>query len=526
MTAAGKEFVIAFLKNSLNRYEPYLKILTPFVEDVELQISTPAWNSVDSFHLTYTVNKSYPLEVKLPFRLRVQTSTVDNRIVYVKSSKPIFVFAADFQRDTGSYFLLYPVKTFGTEYIVGAFGNANSRNSELKSLLGCLAIHTDTEIRITPPVNQLLTFNKRTYKHDEEVVVTINRFQLAQIMGIDVTGSFVRSNKPIAVISGHEHVMVHGNSEIVSGHDMIMAQMPPVATLSNVYPVASTSNNDEELIRVFAVHDNTAFSIYSPGSVISQFIKDRTSYFEFYIAKNEGATVVADNPVQVIQISTSGDRFTGDPRMIVTLSLDSYVTEYMFVTTVDAAFPNAIYTHTVIIIVSESAKGKLYLDGKSIINIPHEGTPSSCGYANLEAIRINVDAGYHTLGCHLEDNEYCTVYLNGYFKNSQYGTAINRHLGVLGSSKSSSLQEMGGTDTGPMTTALFRVAAVDQKPSTASKITFYVSSFIECHLLCRQYNNCALVTFEKTQNTCKLFTMYAASSALAEEPGVVISIIA
>lgn len=432
MTAAGKEFVIAFLKNSLNTYEPYLKILTPFAEDVELQISTPAWNSVDSFHLTYTVNKSNTLEVKLPIKLRVQTSTVDNRIVYVKSSKPIFVFVADFQKNTGDYFLLYPAKTFGTEYIVGAFGDASSN---MASLLGCLAIHDDTEIRITPPINHTLTFNKRAYKHDEAVVVTINRFQLAQILGIDVTGSFVRSNKPIAVISGHEHVMIHGNSEIVSGHDMIMAQMPPVATLSNVYPVASTLNNDEELIRVFAVHDNTAFSIYRPGSVTSQFIKDRTSYFEFYMTKNEGATVVADKPVQVIQISTSGDRFTGDPRMIVTLSLDSYVTEYMFVTTLDAALPSAVYTYPITIIVSESAKGKLYLDGKSILDIPHEGTPSSCGYANLEAIRINVDAGYHTVVCHLEDNAYCTVYLNGYFKNSQYGTAINRHLGVLDSSK-------------------------------------------------------------------------------------------
>ncbi|CAC5397857.1 unnamed protein product [Mytilus coruscus] len=522
MTAAGKEFVIAFLKNFLNDYKPYLKILTPFEEEVELQISTPAWDSVDSFNLTYTVSKSNPLEIKLPIGLRVQTSTVDSRIVYVKSSKPIFVFAADFQKNTGAYFLLYPSKTFRTEYIVGAFGVASSN---LESLIGCFAIHNDTEIRITPPVNHALTFNNRTYEHDEVVVVTINRFQLAQIHGLDVTGSFVRSNKPIAVISGHEHVTVHGNREIVSGADMIMAQMPPVATLSNIYPVAATLNNDEELIRVFAVHDNTAFSIYRPGSVTSQNIEDRTSYFEFYITKNEGATIVADKPVQVIQISTSGDRLNGDPRMIVTLSLDNYVTEYMFVTTEDAALKFAVYTYTVIIIVSESAKGKLYLDGKSILDIPHEGIPSSCGYTNLEAVRINIDAGYHNLACHLEDNEYCTVYLNGYSKNSQYGTAVNRHLGVLDSSKNSSLNEMDVTETGPMTTALFRVAAVDKKPSTASKITFDVSSFIECHLLCRQYNNCALVTFMKTQNTCKLFTMYAASSALVEEPGVVISII-
>lgn len=104
MTAVGKEFVIAFLKNFLNNYKPYLKILTPFAEDVELQISTLAWNSVDSFHLTYTVNKSNPLEIQLHIGLRVQTSTVDNRIVYVKSSKAIFVFATDFQKN---YWVLF-----------------------------------------------------------------------------------------------------------------------------------------------------------------------------------------------------------------------------------------------------------------------------------------------------------------------------------------------------------------------------------------------------------------------------------
>ncbi|XP_063418919.1 uncharacterized protein LOC134701716 [Mytilus trossulus] len=91
--------------------------------------------------------------------------------------------------------------------------------------------------------------------------------------------------------------------------------------------------------------------------------------------------------------------------------------------------------------------------------------------------------------------------------------------------ESSSLQEMYGSEKGLMTTALFRVAAMDKKPSTASKITFFVSSFIECLLLCRRYNNCALVTFEKAPNTCKLFTMYATSSALVEEPGIVISVI-
>ncbi|CAG2225699.1 unnamed protein product [Mytilus edulis] len=146
------------------------------------------------------------------------------------------------------------------------------RHSELNTLwahsgllIGCFAIHNDTEIRITPPIDHALTFNNRTYKQDEVVVVTINRFQLEQIHGLDVTGSFVRNlNKPVAVIIGHEHVAVHGNREIAVGSDMLMAQMPPVATLSNVYPVAATLNNDEELIRVFAVHNNTAFSIYRP----------------------------------------------------------------------------------------------------------------------------------------------------------------------------------------------------------------------------------------------------------------------
>ena len=208
MTTAGTEFVVAFLKNHRFSNQPMLHMITPSELDVEVHIETPTWNSQESLHLTRSLNSSNNLEVKLPVDLRVQTSIVDNKVVLVTSTKPIFLFASDMQLNTGDYFIIYPLKTLGREYIVSGF-KSTEVNLDWKSVMGCIAVNADTTVNITVPTGQTLDYNGSIYQQGSTISVFLQMYQIVQVYGFDVTGSFIISDKPIAVFSGHE---LHINS--------------------------------------------------------------------------------------------------------------------------------------------------------------------------------------------------------------------------------------------------------------------------------------------------------------------------
>ena len=440
MTAAGTKFVFAHFNGRIRCvYHPILHVITPTNDNVEINIKTPIWNSTDSldnvYHLTSEKKK---LEIRLPLTLCIKGAYRNNKTVLVTATKPIFIFVSDIQPLTGEYFIIYPVQTLGTEYV--ASGYTSDDNASKWAIIGCISLYDETEVTVTVPTNQSFTYNNTQYPGGSQINVSLSKYRNVRINGFDVTGSFIKSNKPISVFSGHEFIWVPGptrsNGLQIDGKDKMMAQLPPISTMSTIYPIVSTLINDEEWVRVIALHDNTSFSIYNGNSNLLHFIELKGSFYEFSIPRASAATIVSEKPVNVVQYSASGTD-TGDPRMMITLSLDNYVSEYMFV--VPTKDVPKKFTQLLVIIATNSSLDRIFIDGTKLTESDNQSGRTSCHYANLLAVWLAVGEGTYHVRCNLIENEYCTVYIHGYSNNNQYGTEANRYIGSLDTVKVISL---------------------------------------------------------------------------------------
>lgn len=430
MTAAGTKFVFAHFNGRICDYHPILHIITPINDSVEISIQTPTWNSTDSldnvYHLTSEKKK---LDIRLPLTLCIEDAHQSSKTVLVNATKSIFVFVSDIQSLKGDYFIIYPVQTLGREYVASGY---TSDNNVHLAIIGCISLYNDTEVMVIVPTNQSFTYNKTSYPGGSQIRVSLSMYQNVRINGFDVTGSFIKSNKPISVFSGHEFIWVPGptrsNGLPTEGKDKMMAQLPPISTMSTIYPIVSTQINDEEWVRVIALHDNTSFSIYNETSNLLHSIELKGSFYEFSISRASAATIVSEKPVNVVQYSASGND-TGDPRMMITLSLDNYVSEYMFVVPTEDV-PHH-FSQLLVIIATNSSLDRIFIDGTKLTESGERSGQTSCHYANLLAVWLAVREGKHHVQCNLIENEYCTVYIHGYSNNNQYGTEANRYIGSL-----------------------------------------------------------------------------------------------
>lgn len=440
MTAAGTKFVFAHFNGRIRcEYHPVMHVITPINDSVEINIKTPIWNSTDSldnvYHLT---SEKKELEIRLPVTLCIKGANRNNKTVLVTATKPIFIFVSDIQKLVGEYFIIYPVQTLGTEYV--ASGYTSDDNASRWAIIGCIALYDDTEVTVVVPANQSFTYNNTSYPGGSQIHVSLKMYQNVRINGFDVTGSFIKSNNPISVFSGHEFIWVPGptrsNGLPVNGKDKMTAQLPPISTMSTIYPIVSTQINDEEWVRVIALHDNTSFSIYNENPSVLQLIEVKGSFYEFSIPRSSAATIVSEKPINVVQYSASGNNI-GDPRMMITLSLDNYISEYIFVV------PNndnpQHFTQLLVIIATNSSLDRIFIDGTKLTESDNRSGQTSCHYANLLAVWLAVGDGKYHVQCNLTENEYCTVYIHGYSNNNQYGTEANRYIGSLDTVKVISL---------------------------------------------------------------------------------------
>jgi len=447
----GTYFIVGFMQNETSidsRYGGlFLRLFISSTQNAEIKIVIPRSTAIYDT-LKFNLYKNKVLVYDLPTRLENRESEIILRKgVEIFSDVPVTVYAFNTQYLTGDSYSVIPVSHWGTEYISLNYPNDQYNLPDdpigpLDSLMllearknqfMIMAAYDSTEVTIIPKA--ITTAGKQINKSYK---ITLNKGDcyLVQSLGSqkgtsDLTGSIVRSNKPIGFLSGHVRTAIPQDIPRDSKNHLCEMLMPTDSWGRKFITVPFGVNEYGDLIRITSIKPNTNVIIQYGNSTKSAYLSEIGSFVDF-APVGTPAIITSDNPVQVGQymmhIDDPDDSPDYDPCFVVIPPLEQYVSNIIFET------PGNIVTisppsrgeqfagHAIAIIADAIALKTLTLDGQYVKNI---SAIESRQIGDYFWTRINLKPGTHLLTA---DSGSFSGIIFGYGRADAYAMVLGSSL--------------------------------------------------------------------------------------------------
>jgi hypothetical protein len=309
---------------------------------------------------------------------------VTNKGIHVVASAEVGITAfnhADFTTDS---YLALNTSVLGTDYIIVGYQNVHTGVPPLNGTqFAIVGVESNTVVGILPTV----TTGIRTGGVPYFIVLQPgDTYQLRNTNDApnDLSGTLVKSSKPIAVFGSHQNTVVPAlTNKWFQNH--LVEQLLPLNTWGNNFytaPLATRSGGDT--FRIMAGYDNT--TVLLNGAFLVNL--DRGKFHELLLAA--GSRITANQPIFVAQYANSGDFDTpinqnADPFMMTVQATRHWTTGYRICTP-----PNDFPTNYVNVIAPSGAIAGILRDG---VPIPGPFVPID---AFSSYARVLVTPGLHT----------------------------------------------------------------------------------------------------------------------------------
>ena len=422
LDSRGTEFWLAFMPNdhSGQNRDPSLIIYITAEEPTSGTVfATRRTGEIDPYPFTISVANEV-VRVNLPYgayELLGATANSANTgdcervmpcAVRVVADLPVSVYAASREVTTTDAWLTLPTDVLGTEYRVMSYPSDavvsnNTVNRAYPSQFVVIATEDSTDVIIDLSVDrtQLANGSQRTVRLNRGQVYLVQTYVTSQRRNDDLTGSRVRSTRPVAVISGHFRAQVPIISSSGS-RDMLVEQVPPIDTWGKsvmvVPPVPPAgavyaNNEDRPRLRVLATRDQTEVILngvsrttLQGGQVLDQ-------------ALTEPLHVTASQPILVAIIDRTAQRSggvsrIGDPSMLVVPPTEQFLPAYTCISIEPKPGQAATFNeHHLTLIAPMASEATLTVDGAPAGTLQPIPT-TSFGY-----VHVRVLEGTHRAEC-------------------------------------------------------------------------------------------------------------------------------
>ena len=433
----GTDFWFGFMESRNYQSDHYLEITITASEATTFRITTGPQEQ--PFGGVYSIEANSSIPVNIPWKLveAIGSEEIEDKGIRLFSEKPVNVYALNWNQNSADVAVIYPVGSLGTEYFGMCYypdidmtdpETGNGRNSEFL----IVAIENATTVEITP--------SRVTHKlipKDSTFTVVLNKGQVYQVQSEnlpgtrqegqgDLTGSHIKSNKPVAFYSGSL------STQVPTGKccwDHLYEQIPPVHSWGLEYYLTPLKTRKQDRYRIIASQNNTHIHITGRTSVII----NRGEFHELVANQDELIRVLADKPVMVAQFSQSvtvdqpqstGD---GDPFMIILSPVNQSRNDVTFVAYKSPDLGLEGYTgitkYFVNIITADSETENIRLNGEPVeefLKFPEGG---------FSFAQVPIEAGTHHLQNMNEEVGFLAyVYGFGGVESYGYGAGFNLDL--------------------------------------------------------------------------------------------------
>ena len=384
------------------------------------------------------------IDVTLPSSFVVENNTVRNKGVWIHATDAITVHGMNDASNSTDGFVALPCYDFQQQnYVFYAVSthyiqtSGNSSAVQLMSQVLLVGCENNTQLTITPtqtieiPSDLVTGTNSPiSVPSGGSHIVTLDRLQTFMFHStLDLTGSTVVSNKPIAFFSGHECAEVPVGVEAC---DHLVEQLPPTITWGRRFFLASSQGKSagEQYKLITSLPTTTVVCYcYSSGESVSQIFSATLnvagSSYEFHIAQNMFCNVQASSPVLLVQFAIGASREPseyGDPFMMMIPPVEQYRNNYTFVT--QSGFQNAV---TIIVASQFLNTADVVLNGSSISSAAwtqiYCSTETICAYGTRISLSVGSNFIYHR-----NPTARLGTFVYGFSRNVSYGYPAGMQL--------------------------------------------------------------------------------------------------
>lgn len=450
----GKDFWITFLPNYHNyKYNSnpvlqYSDSIYIFIAADKITRGTITFYDInDNYYTTnFVINDPSTLYIfKLPFNdyeligyndmgvaWRQNMDEIPTLLSFhLTTAEEVTVYAHNQGNKSSDAFLVLPTPSLGKDYFVMSYksdGYFPSSSGRTPSQFAIVATEDNTNVKIQPSGPTFANGNKtQSVILNEGQVYLVQAFIDNDNPLNDLTGTFISSNKPIAVFAGHQRATVPVESfqnATSPSRDFLCEQLPPIqAWGKNAYIVPfpqpnPISNLGNDLYRVLAANDST--KVYFNGSLIG--VLNRGQYLEKPIV--EAGVVSATGPVLVAVFkktsNDAGATYIGDPFMMIIPPQEQFIDSCKLINIQayeiqqdNLQFIKVYQSHYITLIVPSTAITTTKIDGNLVppnlfVKIPN---------TNYYYAHISVAEGKHFVS----STEPIGVYAFGYGPANSYG---------------------------------------------------------------------------------------------------------
>lgn len=430
VTPSGTEFLLVFDQNEDKNYiqdQDYQDVYLATLDDsATITITSKAHPTLQKvYNLPPHQSAAYRLN-SLPGSksddfLVYSNELLSDNVILVNATAPIVCYGMNHRNSTADAFIALPRNIAGTEYRVLSYTNSKGINApDHPSEFSVAAFSNNTSVEIT--VKAKTSTGKAAgsvlkFVLDSGTCVQIQADQ-NDYTG-DLTGSHIRSDKPIVVYGAHvrtevPHDFLVGGS---TSRDHLCEAMPPTSTWGNTFVTTGFQRPKvNDLIRVLALNAGTTVTINgNPWKTLNQDEFADTMISSKMLIQTSGPALVGEIAHTAADKENNG---FGDPFLALVPPVEQGYNDLTVYASPDTAYQNNNFLQ---VVTESSGVSKITLDGSLLPAIAFSAIGQQVNGLTYSLATINVTPGAHRLTSTNDPAHGFTVMTYGFGSVDSYG---------------------------------------------------------------------------------------------------------
>ncbi len=452
----GTKYIIAIPPNETAAYgwsDSAIEIYIASAFDVSLELDIMGTKKTIMLKGgdVFTINDSEDLSYTAAECREPNTATT--KTITIEASKPVSVYVLNSKNTTTDGYMAIPVEHWGNEYLhCSYYDNYESTQSTFSG--GFLILGSEDNTKVQVNLRGIGDKNIATLRKDDTksigntFSVKINEGEVYQIESdgltrgqFDLSGTLIKSDKPIGVVSYHQRTVVPILAS--SSRDHLSSMMQPLTALSKKYAALALSRSGStkgDLFRIMAVEENTSYSVkwYDLNTKqqlgnLDGVLQNAGDFAEISDVLNADPTAKsitgssvfeADKPIMLMQYSYSSawDGADYDPFMWNVTGEEQYLTQ-----TILQAPPNKSFGENHLNIIAKDISGdpslpglkSLEFDGTKIVDKMPSFLSNKIPGTDLYWARFKIAPGVHEISS--SGDAKFGAYIYGFKSVDSYG---------------------------------------------------------------------------------------------------------
>ena len=428
-TTKGTEYSLAFLQNAGRPTHISIYVTTPENWSVPFDITASVMDYSASGVVRYGEVVNFTFESS---NYILRNAHEKGKVVTVgtESDGKLIVYGGNLRRGTTDTFLALPkqhdLPQIPYKYIAASYFSALTWYN---SSIAIIAQYSGTQLSITPKMDTTIGATRTLSGATTNISLKKGDTFFVQSSD-DLTGLLVVSNRPIAMLSGHECTNVPTN---VTACDHLVEQIPSVSTWGQKFATAPLKGRlAYDVFRILASENlttvvvNCTLSTDQPTlyNATGTYMINEGSFVEFRVSSSQYCLIEGSHNILVLQYSVGylADSTTGDPTMIIVPAVSQYCNDYSL-PTIQPDDNSFTFTHYMNIFIPAQwyQTDQIFLDNRLLSSyhldlraIEQDGVPQ------VYAAQVNLTEGVHTLH-HADAEATLGVIMYGFATHNSYG---------------------------------------------------------------------------------------------------------